>query len=298
MERQIQGDFEMPDINTWLRFLKFEHSMLALPFIYAGAILAYGQGHSLNLAVLALITLAATGARTCAMSLNRLIDRKIDALNPRTNRRAMPLGLITRNDAALLAIAGFILLIACSAMLNPLCLALSPLILPPLVLYPYLKRYTHLSHLFLGAILALGPIGGYLAVIGTLDLPNMTGALVLAGGMMMWVSGFDVQYAIKDMRFDREHGLHSIPARFGRKRALFTSLLMHLTFLISLLFLHLWMNFTPFLLIIPTTIGFILALEQKTPGHKKLCSKENGLFANNMIIGWLVLLWLYLGTTL
>ncbi|ODS43045.1 MAG: hypothetical protein MSIBF_00025 [Candidatus Altiarchaeales archaeon IMC4] len=213
-----------------LEFIKFEHSIFALPFAYSGAVLAYNGIP--GIITLIWITLAAVGARSAAMSLNRIIDAKIDALNPRTKDRHIPRGDIRVGSALIFTILSFILLFISAYQLNILCFMLSPILVAMFVIYPYLKRYTYLSHLFLGLCLGIAPVGGWLAITGTFEgfFPSM---LVLAS-VVFWVAGFDIIYSIQDMGFDRKSGLHSIPQRFGLDNALKITLLFHV---ISVLFL-------------------------------------------------------------
>lgn len=197
-----------------LRFIRVEHSVFALPFVYIGLLLAPG---ALTLELVLLTTLAAVGARGTAMGLNRVIDRVIDGKNPRTARREMPAGRIGLPTAWAL-IAGFLALYLFATWnLNALVfhLAWAPII--PFVVYPYLKRFTWTCHLFLGFTLGFAPMGGWLAKTGTFT--DVTVPFLLAFGVMFWVAGFDIIYAMLDVGFDRNHGLHSVPADFGTRAA-------------------------------------------------------------------------------
>src|SRR5688500_18510048 len=162
------------------------------------------------------VTAAMVGARTCAMAANRVVDRWIDARNPRTAGRHLPRGTLGASELRALAAGGAVLMFAAAALLNPLCLALAPLALVFLVGYSYTKRFTWTSHWILGFTDGIAAAGGWVAVRGELDLP----AYVLWLALTVWIAGFDVIYACQDVAFDRAHGLHSVPARFGIPAAL------------------------------------------------------------------------------
>jgi 4-hydroxybenzoate polyprenyltransferase len=169
------------------------------------------------------VTLAMVGARTCAMASNRVVDRLIDAKNPRTAGRHLPRGLLGTTEMKVLAVGGAILMFVAAAMLNPLCLALAPFALLFLVGYSYTKRFTWTSHWILGFTDGIAAAGGWIAVRGQLDAP----ALVLWFALTVWIAGFDLIYACQDVEFDRAHRLHSVPARFGIATALWLARLNH-----------------------------------------------------------------------
>ncbi|KYH31049.1 UbiA-like polyprenyltransferase [Neomoorella mulderi] len=208
-------------LKIFLEMIKFEHTIFALPFAYLGAFLAAGGRPAL--AQLSWITLAMIGARTAAMSLNRLIDRHIDALNPRTAGRALPRGLLSAAEVWLYTVLSFGLLFYAAMQLNRLCVQLLPIAVFVLVIYSYTKRWTWACHLVLGLADALAPVGAWVAVRAAIDLP----AVVLGLGMGSWVAGFDIIYACQDYDFDRRYGIHSIPARFGKARALIIARYLH-----------------------------------------------------------------------
>jgi 4-hydroxybenzoate polyprenyltransferase len=201
--------------------IKFEHTLFALPFAFMGMLLAAGGWP--RWATVGWIVVAMVGARSAAMGWNRLVDRRIDAANPRTAGRALPAGLVTPGFVAGFVVASAALLVVAAWRLNPLALALSPLALAILLLYSYTKRFTWASHLVLGLALAGAPLGAWIAVRGDLAAPP----LVLAGAVLLWVAGFDVLYALQDLDFDRGAGLFSVPARFGVRGALWVSALLH-----------------------------------------------------------------------
>jgi len=194
--------------------IKFEHTTFALPFAYIAMILAAGGWPGWWAMVW--VTAAMVGGRTCAMASNRVVDRITDAENPRTASRHLPLGLLGVAELRLLAILGAGLMFASAWMLNPFCLALAPLALIFLVGYSYTKYFTWTSHWILGFTDGIAAGGGWAAVRGTLEAP----AYVLWFALTVWIAGFDLIYACQDLTFDRTHGLHSVPARFGVRAAL------------------------------------------------------------------------------
>jgi 4-hydroxybenzoate polyprenyltransferase len=205
------------------RMVKFEHTLFALPFALAAAAIA-ARGHGLPAAHLIGIVIAMAGARTAAMGFNRIIDRHIDAKNPRTARREIPTGAISLPAAWTLTLVATAVFVGAAAALGPLCLALSPVALFFLFGYSFTKRFTSLCHLFLGLAIASGPAGAWIAVRG--DFGWAPGLLMIA--VACWIAGFDVLYALGDRDFDRTAGIHSIPARFGVAGALAISAALHL----------------------------------------------------------------------
>lgn len=208
--------------------VKLEHTVFALPFALVGCLMAAGGRPCA--AQVAWIIVAMVGARTAGMALNRVIDLEYDALNPRTSNRTLPARRMKVGTAVAVIVVGLVLLITAAAHLSPLALRLSPLAAGLLVLYSYLKRITWLSHLGLGLVLACAPAGAWIAVRGTLDPP----ALLLAVAVLLWVAGFDILYGCLDVDFDRRHGLHSIPARFGISAALRVAQAFHVATLLLL----------------------------------------------------------------
>jgi 4-hydroxybenzoate polyprenyltransferase len=204
-------------VRSFLRLVMIEHSVFALPFAYIASLTAmFLDDESVHWWELALVTVAMVGLRTFAMAANRIIDREIDARNPRTAGRELVTGAVSVRTAwtgALIALAVF--LGAC-ALLNPLCLALAPVAIGPMVVYPYGKRFTDFPHAILGLAQAMGPIGGWLAVTGAWSWD----AVLLGLAVGLWIGGFDLIYACQDVAADRAHGVHSVPARFGIPAAL------------------------------------------------------------------------------
>lgn len=225
--------------TVFMEMIKFSHTLFALPFALSGALLAIRSlpsGRQLLFIVLAMV-----GARTAAMAMNRLIDAEIDAENPRTANRAIPAGLLSKGSVLLAIILSVMLLLWSAAMLNPLCLKLSPIALFFLVLYSYCKRFTALAHVVLGICLAAAPIGAWVALRGTIELP----AIVLGLLVLFWVAGFDILYALQDLEYDRSAGLHSIPVTLGVDGSLWLARLFHLLTLALLVWLIVLLGLGP-----------------------------------------------------
>ena len=204
----------MTALRHFLDAIKFEHTVFALPFAYVAMVLAADGWPDVR--VVGWVTLAMVSGRTLAMSVNRLADRWFDARNPRTRGRHLPAGLLTPAQVTTAAVAAGAAFLASAWMLNPLCLALSPLAILFLVGYSYTKRFTWLSHWILGFTDGIAAAGGWIAVRGGFDPP----VFVLWFALTVWIAGFDLIYACQDVEFDRAEGLHSVPARFGVAAAL------------------------------------------------------------------------------
>ncbi|MBI3939481.1 MAG: UbiA family prenyltransferase [Acidobacteria bacterium] len=215
-----------------LRMINFEHTVFALPFAYLGAFIARGVPTGRQMLW---ITLAMFGARTGALCFNRLVDADIDALNPRTQMRALPAGRLSRRFVIQFTAFSIVLLLYSAFKLNVLCFLLSPVAVGIIFFYSFTKRFTWLSHIFLGLSLAVAPLGGWIAVSGQLGLL----ALLLAAVVGLWVAGFDIIYACQDTEFDRQHRVHSLPQAIGIGPALAVSALLHLL-MMPLLFAIYW----------------------------------------------------------
>ncbi len=217
-------------IQKWGSFVRFSHTVFALPFALAAMLVAARDNRGWpGWRVFGLILVAMVGARTCAMAFNRIVDRKFDALNPRTKNRHLPSGQITLASAVLLCVISGALLVAASWFLNPLCFYLSPVALAMVCFYSLTKRFTDYTHVFLGIALALAPVGAWLAVRGThvsgMEIVQMS---LLAGSVILWLVGFDIIYALQDYEFDKSHGLRSLVVAWGPKNALGTAFLAHM----------------------------------------------------------------------
>lgn len=205
--------------------VKLPHTIFALPFALVGATLA-SYHHRVDPWDIPLILAAFTSARFAAMGFNRIVDRAIDARNPRTRMREIPSGKLSVRDATIAVIVAGAVFIFCAAMLNRVCLVLAPFALGWILFYSYTKRFTRYAHLVLGFALAIAPVGAYLAVAGEWSHPPEA-LVVLAGGVLCWVAGFDILYSLQDIEFDRGQGLHSIPAALGARGALAFSRVLH-----------------------------------------------------------------------
>jgi 4-hydroxybenzoate polyprenyltransferase len=216
----------------YLNFVKVPHTVFALPFALVGATLASYRA-PVRWVSLGWIVLAFTAVRFAAMGFNRIVDRDIDARNPRTARRELPSGALSVRQASAAVIVMSLVFVYAAWQLNPLCGWLSPIALAWVLSYSYTKRFTRWSHLVLGASLSIAPVGGYLAIAGQWSQPVWV-LLVLAAAVASWVAGFDILYALQDQSFDREQGLHSIPASLGAERAVGISRGLHAVTVVSL----------------------------------------------------------------
>jgi 4-hydroxybenzoate polyprenyltransferase len=212
--------------KAFLRLVAIEHSVFALPFAYLAALTAMTLADQrVDWLDLLLVTVAMVGARTFAMAANRIIDRHIDARNPRTAQRELVTGAVSVRTAWTGAAVALAVLVGAAALLNPLCLALSPLAALPLVVYPYGKRFTNWPHAILALAQMVAPVGAWLAVTGTFE--GSFPAWVLGAAVGLWIGGFDLIYACQDAEVDRQIGVHSVPARYGVRFALVASTLAH-----------------------------------------------------------------------
>ena len=217
-------------IKTWASFVRFSHTVFALPFALAAMMVAARDNRGWpGWKILGLILAAMVCARTCAMAFNRIVDRKFDALNPRTANRHLPAGQISLASAILLCAISAAGMVAVSYFLNPLCFFLSPVALAVICFYSLTKRFTDYTHVFLGVALALAPVGAWLAVKGAnvsvLEILQMT-ALALA--VVLWLVGFDIIYALQDYEFDKSQDLHSLVVAWGPRNALAAAFLAHM----------------------------------------------------------------------
>jgi 4-hydroxybenzoate polyprenyltransferase len=213
------GPQPRPDgrVKAFLRLVMIEHSVFALPFAYIAALTAmFRDDGSVHWGELLLITVAMVGLRTFAMACNRIIDREIDARNPRTATRELVTGALSVRSAWTGALIAVVVFLGAAALLNPLCLALAPVAVVPMVVYPYGKRFTNFPHAILGLAQAMGPIGAWLAVTGSWAWQPV----VLGVAVGVWIGGFDLIFGCQDVAADRAHGVKSVPARFGIPAAL------------------------------------------------------------------------------
>jgi len=220
----------MGRVLTYFAFVRFSHSVFALPFALAGALLA-SRHAPFTWRTFAWILVAMVAARSAAMGFNRLVDARMDALNPRTSNRELPRGAMTLAEATAFVATASVVFLFASWQLSTLCLLLAPVALAIVFWYSLAKRYTSYTQLFLGLAMAVAPVGGWLAVGGRGGWEPW----ILALAIGTWVGGFDVLYACQDLEFDRAHGLRSIPVRFGIPASLFISRAMHVVTIAMLL---------------------------------------------------------------
>jgi 4-hydroxybenzoate polyprenyltransferase len=212
----------MTKFTTYLSFVRFSHSVFALPFALTGALLAW-RDHPFSWSQVAWIVVCMVSARSAAMGFNRLVDARHDALNPRTSMREIPRGAMTRREAMVFVIVSSVLFIYGASRLNTACLVLAPVALAIVFWYSLAKRYTAYTQLFLGLAMAVAPVGGWIAAGGGAGPEPWLLGLAIG----LWVGGFDILYACQDLEFDRGHGLFSIPTRFGVSRSILLSRSMH-----------------------------------------------------------------------
>jgi 4-hydroxybenzoate polyprenyltransferase len=275
-------------IRTVLEMIKFEHSVFALPFALTGALLAArATTHSWPaLRQILWIIVAMVGARSAAMTMNRIADLRYDRENPRTASRALATGALSVSFAWAFTIGAAALLVIAAWQLNPLALKLSPVALALLFFYSYTKRFTSLSHFVLGFCLGISPAAAWIAITGALDLRM----LILCAAVTLWVGGFDVLYACQDVEFDRRAGLYSVPKRFGIPRALVIARGMHAIMVMLLAWLA-----ASFALPWPAWVGIavvaaLLAYEHSLVKANDLSRMNAAFFAVNGYISLLFLL--------
>lgn len=205
-------------VSAFLRLVMIEHSVFALPFAYIASLTAmFELDENIHWGRLLLVTVAMVGLRTFAMAANRIIDREIDARNPRTANRELVTGAVSVKSAWTGALVALVVFLGAAALLNPLCLALAPLAVVPMVVYPYGKRFTNFPHAILGLAQAMGPIGAWIAITGEWSWH----AVILGVAVGVWIGGFDLIFGCQDVAADRAHGVKSVPARFGIPAALY-----------------------------------------------------------------------------
>jgi 4-hydroxybenzoate polyprenyltransferase len=261
-----------------LEAIKFEHTVFALPFALSAALLARDRLPSTW--TLAWILVAMVGARSSAMAFNRIVDLHYDKLNPRTANRALPAGMLKVSEVAVFTIVSAAIFVLAARMLNPLAFTLSPVALVIILGYSFTKRFTTLSHLFLGLALGIAPTAGWIAVTGQLHFAPM----VLSAAVIFWTAGFDIIYALQDIDFDRKHGLYSIPAKLGSSKALAISRLFHTTAIMLLALFGLMLQLGTIYYIGIAIIGILLIYEQSLVKPHDLSRVNTAFFVVNGII--------------
>ena len=285
----------MSVLRKYFEFVRFSHTVFALPFALASMMVAAKETHGWpGWRTFILILTAMVCARTAAMALNRIVDRRFDQLNPRTSPRHLPTKQIGLAGAWFLIIGSSVVFVAAAYLISAVCLVLSPVALVIIFFYSFTKRFTVWSHLFLGLALALSVLGAWLAVTSQLTMAPV----VLAGAVVFWVAGFDVIYAIQDIEFDRAQGLYSLPARLGASRALWLARAWHIIMVLALVFFGLisGLNLTYYfgLVIIFTS----LAIEHWLASRRSTKWLEMAFFRLNTLISVIFLISVIVGINL
>lgn len=278
-------------LKTTLEMIKFEHTLFALPFAFLGAVMAANGLPSWQQVLW--ITLAMVGARSAAMTFNRIADRRIDAGNPRTANRELPSGKLSVQFAWAFLIASIALFLLSAYMLNWLTFALSPIALISVLGYSYAKRFTSLAHLLLGWALAISPTAAWIAVRGRIDseIPVLLSLFVL-----MWTSGFDIMYACQDYEFDRKAGLYSVPARFGIARSLWMARLFHFQAFVVLVLLYLMSGLGWIALVGVGAVATLLVYQHTLVKPNDLSRMNAAFFTTNAFVS--VILFAAFGTAI
>jgi len=276
----------MGKLNSYGNFIKIEHTLFSFPIVLAGSFLAAGGIPPIYLLIL--ILTAAAGARTCAMGLNRLIDRKIDLANPRTRDRELPSGKIKLREAYLITGLGLGIYFASCYLICSLVFYLSPVPLLVFIIYPYLKRVTPLCHFGVGLALAFAPLGGWLAVTCSFD--NIMPAILLALFTLFWVCGFDIIYATLDEKSDNKNRIYSMVSVYGRTRALNVSAICHFLAFLSVAVFYILEFRSVISGLVLILIGGLLYLE-----HKKSSNIDLAFFKINILVGGSIFLFVICG---
>jgi 4-hydroxybenzoate polyprenyltransferase len=268
----------MQRLLTYLSFVRFSHTVFALPFALTGALLAW-RTHPFSWSQVAWIAVCMVSARSAAMGFNRLVDARFDALNPRTAQRELPRGALTTRDATLFVLVSSIVFVYASGRLSTLCLMLSPVALVIVFWYSLAKRYTSYTQLFLGLAMAVAPVGGWIAAGGR----GGAEPCLLGLAIGVWVGGFDILYACQDLDFDRAHRLRSIPVRFGVRRAIQLSRAMHVITVLAMVALARFANLPPLYLGGVAVVACLLAYEQSLVNERDLSQVKRAFDLNGYV---------------
>jgi len=276
----------MTRLATYLSFVRFSHSVFALPFALTGALLAWRE-HPFSWGQVGWIVVCMVGARSAAMGFNRLVDARLDALNPRTAMRELPRGAMSRAEAGLFVAVSSAVFVFAASRLSTLCVALAPVALVIVFWYSLAKRVTAYTQLFLGLALAVAPVGGWIAAGGRSGVEPWLLGLAIG----LWVGGFDILYACQDVEFDRGHGLRSIPTRFGVSAAIRLSRVMHVGAVLAMTALWLGARLPPLYLVGVGLVAVLLFYEQSLVSHDDLSQVKRAFDLN----GWVGII--YFATT-
>jgi 4-hydroxybenzoate polyprenyltransferase len=268
----------MGKLTTYLSFVRFSHSVFALPFALTGALLAWRVAPFSWTQVL-WIVVCMVGARSAAMGFNRLVDARWDALNPRTAMRELPRRAMSATEAAIFVVVSSIVFVYGAAQLSTLCLVLSPVALAIVFWYSLAKRYTTYTQLFLGLAMAVAPVGGWIAAGGRAGVEPWLLGLAIG----LWVGGFDILYACQDLEFDRGHGLRSIPTRFGVSRSILFSRVMHVGTVVSMAALWRAADLPPLYLVGVAFVAALLVYEQSLVSADDLSQVKKAFDLNGYV---------------
>jgi 4-hydroxybenzoate polyprenyltransferase len=265
-------------LTHYLSFVRFSHSVFALPFALTGALLAW-RDHPFSWTQVAWIVVCMVSARSAAMGFNRVADADHDALNPRTRMRELPRGVMTRREAMAFVAVSSVVFVYGASRLNVVCLVLSPVALAIVFWYSLAKRYTAYTQLFLGLAMAVAPVGGWIAAGGG------TGAepWLLGLAIGLWVGGFDILYACQDLDFDRGYGLRSIPARFGVATSILASRVMHVATVAAMTALWRVAHLPPLYLVGVAIVAVLLAYEQSLVSDDDLSQVKRAFDLNGYV---------------
>jgi len=273
----------MGRLAAYLSFIRFSHSVFALPFALTGALLAWQQT-PFEWRQILWVVVAMVSARSAAMGFNRLVDARMDALNPRTAMREIPRGVLSRRDATLFVVVSSIVFVFASWQLNRTCGLLSPVALAIVFWYSLAKRVTSYTQAFLGLAMAVAPVGGWLAAGGPIGAPQ---PWLLGLAIGLWVGGFDILYACQDVDFDRTYGAHSIPVRFGVARSLWISRAMHVATVLAMALLAWLLPLGPIYLVGVAMVAALLIYQQSLVSENDLSQVKRAFDLN----GWVGILY-------
>jgi 4-hydroxybenzoate polyprenyltransferase len=268
----------MSKLTTYLSFVRFSHSVFALPFALTGALLAW-RDHPFSWAQVGWIVACMVCARSAAMGFNRLVDARWDAQNPRTAMREIPRGAMSHREATLFVLVFSVLFLVSASRLGPVCLVLAPVALVIVFWYSLAKRYTTYTQMFLGLAMAVAPVGGWIAAGGTWG----TEPWLLGLAIGLWVGGFDILYACQDLEFDRRAGLRSIPTRFGVSSSIRISRAMHVLTIVAMLALGQAARLPSLYLAGVLFVAVLLAYEQSLVSDRDLSQVKKAFDLNGYV---------------